>query len=45
MSQSQVAEKPIARPVTPLGILAKQLETVLLTLDGKTSSQLAARSM
>ncbi|KAF3889392.1 MULTISPECIES: O-methyltransferase [Nostocales] len=42
MSQSQVAEKPIARPVTPLGILAKQLETVLLTLDGKTSSQLAA---
>ncbi|GAA6618111.1 O-methyltransferase [Scytonema sp. NUACC26] len=42
MSQSQVAEKPIARPVTPLGILAKQLETILQTLDGKTSEQLTA---
>ncbi|MUH00728.1 SAM-dependent methyltransferase [Scytonema sp. UIC 10036] len=41
MSQSDVAEKPIARPVTPLGILAKQLETILQTLNGKTSAQVA----
>ncbi|KYC37879.1 SAM-dependent methyltransferase [Scytonema hofmannii PCC 7110] len=40
MSQPQVAEKPIARPVTPLGILAKQLETILQALDGQPPSLL-----
>ncbi|MEC4813981.1 MAG: class I SAM-dependent methyltransferase [Scytonema sp. PMC 1069.18] len=39
---SQVVEKPIARPVTPLGILAKQLETILLTLNQQTPEELVA---
>ncbi|GAB1543604.1 class I SAM-dependent methyltransferase [Scytonema sp. NUACC21] len=42
MSQPEVAEKPIARPVTPLGILAKQLETILQTLDRQIPNQQAA---
>lgn len=42
MSQPKVAEKPIARPVTPLGILARQLETILQILDEQTPSLLAA---
>lgn len=37
---SQVVEKPTARPVTPLGILAKQLETILQTFDQQTSDEL-----
>ncbi|ARV60048.1 SAM-dependent methyltransferase [Nostocales cyanobacterium HT-58-2] len=39
---SQVVEKAIARPVTPLGILAKQLETILQTFNQQTSNELAA---
>ncbi|WP_414584336.1 O-methyltransferase [Scytonema sp. PCC 10023] len=39
---SQVVEKPSARPVTPLGILAKQLETILQTLNQQTSDELLA---
>jgi caffeoyl-CoA O-methyltransferase len=39
---SQVVEKPSARPVTPLGILAKKLETILQTLHQQTSEELQA---
>ncbi|NJM68867.1 MAG: SAM-dependent methyltransferase [Scytonema sp. RU_4_4] len=39
---SQVVEKPSARPVTPLGILAKQLETILQTFNQQTSDELQA---
>ncbi|KAB8314920.1 methyltransferase domain-containing protein [Tolypothrix campylonemoides VB511288] len=39
---SQVVEKPSARPVTPLGILAKQLETILQTFNQQTSDELLA---
>lgn len=39
---SQVVEKPSARPVTPLGILAKQLETILQTLNQQKPDELLA---
>jgi caffeoyl-CoA O-methyltransferase len=39
---SQVVEKPTARPVTPLGILAKLLEIILQTFDQQTSDELQA---
>lgn len=39
---SQVVEKPSARPVTPLGILAKQLEIILQTFNQQTSDELLA---
>ncbi|MBP5974442.1 class I SAM-dependent methyltransferase [Brasilonema sp. CT11] len=39
---SQVVEKPTVRPVTPLGILAKQLETILQTLDKMSADELQA---
>ena len=31
-----VVEKPVARPVTPLGILAQELEAVVQALDKET---------